>query len=128
VSKNVKTVKNLHSKKRFVMPSAHLLDIRDKIFVSYRKNFSYKLAQEVFPYCKKKNIATRKKMFRHYIKKTLIFLASKIIFEGVFPGLKYPCNVQGNIHARESIHLKILEWTFMVHGYSRHEYPCEYFQ
>jgi len=31
--------------------------------------------------------------------------------------LKYPCNVPGNIHAKKPIHLKILEWISMVHGY-----------
>jgi len=34
------------------------------------------------------------------------------------PGLKYPCNVHGNIHAGNYIHLKILEWASMVHGYN----------
>ena len=33
-----------------------------------------------------------------------------------YPGLKYPCNIQ----AEKFIHLKILEWTSMVHGYSIH--------
>jgi len=32
--------------------------------------------------------------------------------------LKYPCNAHGNIHAEKSIHLKILEWTSIVHGCS----------
>jgi len=34
------------------------------------------------------------------------------------PGLKYPCNVHSNIHAKKSIHSKILEWTSIVHEYS----------
>jgi len=33
------------------------------------------------------------------------------------PGLKCPCKIHGNIHAKKSIHLKILEWTSMVHGH-----------
>jgi len=33
-------------------------------------------------------------------------------------GLKYPYNVHGNIHAEKHIHLKIPEWTSMVHGHS----------
>jgi len=35
-------------------------------------------------------------------------------FEERLPGLKYPCDV----HAEKSIHLKTLEWTSMVQGYS----------
>jgi len=34
-----------------------------------------------------------------------------------FSGLKYPCMVI-YIHVEKSIHLKILEWTSLVHGYS----------
>ena len=42
--------------------------------------------------------------------------------EGIFPKvprLKCPCKIHGNNHAKKSIHLKILEWTYMVHGHSR---------
>jgi len=41
----------------------------------------------------------------------------KNIFRGK-PGLKYPCNANVNVHSEKSIHLKIIEWTSMVHGYS----------
>jgi len=32
-------------------------------------------------------------------------------------GPKYPCNVHGDILAEKSIHMKIPEWTSMVHGH-----------
>jgi len=35
------------------------------------------------------------------------------------PELKYSCNVYVTIHTGKSIHLKTLEWTFMVHGHSK---------
>jgi len=38
--------------------------------------------------------------------------------------LKYPCNVHGNIYAEKSIHLKILEWTSMVHGHINIIHSC----
>ena len=35
------------------------------------------------------------------------------------PGSWVPCKIHGNIHAEKSIHLKILEWASIVHGYGR---------
>ena len=39
------------------------------------------------------------------------------MFRSEVPGFKYPCNLHGNIHAEKSIHLRIPEWTSVVHGH-----------
>ena len=53
-------------------------------------------------------------MFFYYF---FIFLFYFYFFYLNILGLECPCKIHGNIHAEESILLKILEWTFMVHGH-----------
>jgi len=48
-------------------------------------------------------------------------LTETVLFDEI-SGLKYPSKVNGIIHAEKSFHLKILEWTSMLHGYSIHRH------